>query len=148
MNRATSRTPDASRPPAPRSETVFDLLKERILGFEYLPGAPLTELGIAEELHVSRTPIREALRRLEHEQLVRIVPHKGAMVIGLAEDDVREVYLIRQALEGLRAPDCGVHQRRKSPATGRQSSRSQATSGSGPLRRSLGAGRRVAPHDP
>ena len=84
-------------------EKVCDTLKARILGFEYPPGQPLTELGLAEELNVSRTPIREALRRLEHEQLVQIIPRKGAIVTGISEEDIREVYLIRQGLEGISA---------------------------------------------
>jgi len=58
-------------------------------------------VALAKELKVSRTPIREALRRLEHEQLLRIIPHKGAIVTGLAEADIVEAYLIRQALEGI-----------------------------------------------
>jgi DNA-binding GntR family transcriptional regulator len=84
-----------------RADAVFDALKQRILGFELQPGESLTELGIAEEMQVSRTPIREALRRLEHEQLVQIIPRKGAIVTGISEEDIREVYLIRQALEGI-----------------------------------------------
>jgi DNA-binding GntR family transcriptional regulator len=84
-----------------RADAVFTALKSRILGFKYAPGDALTELGIAEEMQVSRTPIREALRRLEHEELVQIIPRKGAIVTGISEEDIREVYLIRQALEGI-----------------------------------------------
>jgi len=86
-----------------RSEAVFSALKSKILGFEYVPGDSLTEIGIAKELNISRTPIREALRRLEHEQLVQIIPHKGAIVTGISEEDIREVYVIRQGLEGISA---------------------------------------------
>ena len=85
----------------PRPFAVFTLLRDRILGFEYAPGCPLTELALAEELKVSRTPIREALRRLEHEELVKIIPNKGAIVVGISESDVCEAYLMRQALEGI-----------------------------------------------
>lgn len=84
-----------------RSDAVFSALKSKILGFEYAPGEALTELAIAAEMNVSRTPIREALRRLEHEQLVQIIPHKGAIVTRISEEGIREVYLIRQALEGI-----------------------------------------------
>ena len=90
-----------TKPAGVRADAVFATLKQRILGFELRPGESLTELGIAEEMQVSRTPIREALRRLEHEQLVRIIPRKGAIVTGISEEDIREVYLIRQALEGI-----------------------------------------------
>lgn len=85
------------------SDKVFATLKSRILSAEYAPGQPLTELGLAEELQVSRTPIREALRRLEHQHLVQILPRKGAIVTGISEEDINEAYLIRQALEGISA---------------------------------------------
>ncbi|MFZ5833533.1 MAG: GntR family transcriptional regulator [Planctomycetota bacterium] len=85
----------------PRPFAVFSLLRDRILGLEYSPGYPLTELALADELKVSRTPIREALRRLEHEELVKIIPNKGAIVVGISESDVCEAYLMRQALEGI-----------------------------------------------
>jgi DNA-binding GntR family transcriptional regulator len=91
-----------SNPAATSSaDRVFSILKSRILSLEYSPGQPLTELGVAEDLNVSRTPIREALRRLEHEHLVQIIPRKGAVVTGVSEEDIVEVYLIRQALEGI-----------------------------------------------
>ena len=90
-----------SSPGGVRADAVFAALKRRILSFELQPGESLTELGIAEEMQVSRTPIREALRRLEHEQLVQIIPRKGAIVTGISAEDMREVYLIRQDLEGI-----------------------------------------------
>jgi DNA-binding transcriptional regulator YhcF (GntR family) len=116
MSKTTTKTSRDTDPAAPLADTVFSTLKRRILRCELTPGQALTELGIAEELEVSRTPIREALRRLEHEQLVQIIPRKGANVTGLAEHDIREVYLIRQALEGI----CG----RRSPNQPRPRQRS------------------------
>ena len=93
----------ANQPRGLRSDAVFSALKSKILGFEYIPGDSLTEIRIAKELNISRTPIREALRRLEHEHLVQIIPHKGAIVTGISEEDIREVYVIRQGLEGISA---------------------------------------------
>ncbi|QDV62448.1 GntR family transcriptional regulator [Crateriforma conspicua] len=94
----------ASKSLAPTaSDRVFAVLKSRILSAEYSPGQPLTELGVADDLKVSRTPIREALRRLEHEHLVQILPRKGAIVVGISAEDINEAYLIRQALEGISA---------------------------------------------
>ena len=101
MSALNARKIKHKQPGTLRSDAVFGLLKGRILRCEYTPGTPLAEVALANELKVSRTPIREALRRLEHEQLVRIIPHKGAIVTGLAEADIVEAYLIRQALEGI-----------------------------------------------
>lgn len=84
-----------------RADDVFVKLKERILHNKYAPGEALTELGICAEMNVSRTPVREVFRRLESQGLVQIIPHKGAIVVGLTEETIREVYIIRQALEGI-----------------------------------------------
>ena len=61
----------------------------------------LREVSIGEELGVSRTPVREALRQLELEGLVTIVPNKGAYVTGITPQDVNDIYKIRSLLEGL-----------------------------------------------
>lgn len=61
----------------------------------------LREVSIGEELGVSRTPVREALRQLELEGLVTIVPNKGAYVTGITPQDVHDIYKIRSLLEGL-----------------------------------------------
>src|SRR5699024_4318732 len=61
----------------------------------------LREAGIGEELGVSRTPVREALRQLELEGLVTIIPNKGAYVTGISLKDVHDIYMIRSMLEGL-----------------------------------------------
>ena len=61
----------------------------------------LKEIRIGKELGVSRTPVREALRQLELEGLVQIIPNRGAFVTGIQENDVRDIYAIRALLEGL-----------------------------------------------
>ena len=61
----------------------------------------LREVSIGQELGVSRTPVREALRQLELEGLVTIVPNKGAYVTGITPQDVHDIYKIRSLLEGL-----------------------------------------------
>jgi DNA-binding GntR family transcriptional regulator len=68
-----------------------------------LPDEPLSEYQLAIELKMSRTPIREALKRLEHEGLVRFVLNHGAFVCGLSLSDVAEIYEIREQLEGFAA---------------------------------------------
>lgn len=79
--------------------TVYDKIKQDIVLARLHPGEPLLEEDLAERLQVSRTPIREALRKLNHDGLVRIVPNKGAFVRVLTPRDIREIYEIRGALE-------------------------------------------------
>lgn len=80
---------------------VFAKLREDILSGVYKENDELREITIGEELGVSRTPVREALRQLELEGLVRIIPNKGAYVTGITPKDVRDIYVIRSMLEGL-----------------------------------------------
>lgn len=80
---------------------VFQRLREDILTGAYQDGEELREITIGEKLGVSRTPVREALRQLELEGLVTIVPNKGAYVSAITRKDVRDIYKIRSLLEGL-----------------------------------------------
>ncbi len=85
------------------SVEVANIIKERILKGEYHIGEKLIENQIAEELRVSRTPIREALRQLEKEGLVESVPNRGAFVLGLTKQDIEDIYAVRAAVEVLAA---------------------------------------------
>lgn len=80
---------------------VFRKLREDILSGKYKDHEELREISIGEELGVSRTPVREALRQLELEGLVTIIPNKGAYVTGITPKDVHDIYTIRSMLEGL-----------------------------------------------
>ena len=80
---------------------VFQRLREDILNGVYQEHEELREITIGEELGVSRTPVREALRQLELEGLVTIIPNKGAYVTGITAKDVEDIYKIRSQLEGL-----------------------------------------------
>lgn len=80
---------------------VFNKIREDILSGKYNENEELKENTIATELGVSRTPVREALRQLELEGLVNIIPNKGAYVTGISEKDIRDIYVIRSYLEGL-----------------------------------------------
>lgn len=80
---------------------VFSRLREDIITGRYQQGEELKETAVAEEYGVSRTPVREALRQLELEGLVRMVPNKGAYVDGISAKDVLDIYEIRSRLEGL-----------------------------------------------
>ncbi len=82
-------------------ERVFHKIQEDILKGCYKEGEELRELTLSKELGVSRTPVREALRQLELEGLVNIIPNKGAYVQGINGKDVKDIYIIRSLLEGL-----------------------------------------------
>lgn len=82
-------------------ERVYDHLRQEILANRYPPGSLLLEVPLAEELGVSRGPIREALLSLEREGLVEITPRRGAVVITLTKRDFLEAYQVREALEAL-----------------------------------------------
>lgn len=82
---------------------VFHRIREDILSGKYSENEELKEATIGLELGVSRTPVREALRQLELEGLVRIIPNKGAYVTGISDKDTRDIYIIRSYLEGLAA---------------------------------------------
>ncbi len=83
------------------SRVVFNHIRENILSGEYKEGEELREIALAKEIGVSRTPVREALRQLELEGLVSIVPNKGAYVTGITLKDVKDIYEMRASLEGL-----------------------------------------------
>ena len=82
-------------------ELVYQKLRENILNGHYKHGDELRETAVGKEIGVSRTPVREALRQLELEGLVTIIPNRGAFVNGISEQDVQDIYLIRARLEGL-----------------------------------------------
>jgi DNA-binding GntR family transcriptional regulator len=75
-------------------------LRNGILAGDIAPGTRLLEVPLATELGVSRGPVREALRQLEQEGLVEFYPHRGAVVVGVAEAEVETIYGIRALLEG------------------------------------------------
>lgn len=82
---------------------VFTQLQNDILNGLYEPGDSLIETKLSEELGVSRTPVREALRQLELEGLVQSVPNKGVIVKGISAKDIQDIYTIRMLIEGLAA---------------------------------------------
>ncbi len=80
---------------------VFNKIREDILAGNYREKDELREAAISKALGVSRTPVREALRQLELEGLVSIIPNKGAYVNGITAKDIFDIYVIRSYLEGL-----------------------------------------------
>jgi DNA-binding GntR family transcriptional regulator len=101
MMAAAASTSDDVRPPA--SERAYRALKQLILDNQLGPGSLLLELEAAERLGMSRTPVREAMIRLEQEGLVAIRPRHGMRVLPLSPDDMLEIYEVLTGLEAMAA---------------------------------------------
>lgn len=82
-------------------ESVFLALEEEILSGEMKRGEVLTETSLSSRLGVSRTPLRAALHRLSEEGLIEIAPNRSAVVVGIGEEELFDIYKIRMRLEGL-----------------------------------------------
>lgn len=93
----------AIKPIQPIREAVYEQLKMTILSGAYEVNERLLEHDLAAKMNVSRTPVREALRRLESEGLLEALPKQGLVVKSYTDDDIREIYMIREALECLAA---------------------------------------------
>lgn len=85
----------------PLRDVVFNTLRQGILKGDLKPGERLMEIHLANRLGVSRTPIREAIRMLELEGLVTMVPRKGAEVARISKQDLRDVLEVRRSLDSL-----------------------------------------------
>ena len=85
----------------PLRDVVFNTLRKAILKGELKPGERLMEIALADRLGVSRTPVREAMRKLEQEGLVVMFPRRGAQVANITEKDLNDVLEVRIALENL-----------------------------------------------
>ncbi len=85
---------------------IFEKLREDILNGDYSRGDKLVEAKIAEEIGVSRTPVREALKQLELDGLVDNIPNRGVVVTGISEQDIRDIYRIRMAIETISVEWC------------------------------------------
>jgi DNA-binding GntR family transcriptional regulator len=84
-------------------QRAYETLRQAIVSGELAPGTPLAELQLAAQLSLSRTPVREALVNLSQQGLVELVPGRGATVARVLLEDAAEIYLIREALEGMAA---------------------------------------------
>lgn len=94
--------------PANRTELAYELLLKKIMTGHWYPGATLSTYALAEELEISRTPILEALKRLQAEGIVEIIPQIGCRVVQPTARDVAEVFTVRAVLEGLAAETAAV----------------------------------------
>ncbi|WP_017590715.1 GntR family transcriptional regulator [Nocardiopsis ganjiahuensis] len=95
-------SPEPSRVPSLRDQ-VYERLRSRIMDLELPPGHRIVERDTAAELGVSRVPLREALRLLEAEGLIVVVPRQGAMVVSWSREDVVRLFEVREELETLAA---------------------------------------------
>jgi len=82
------------------SEAAYSAVKQLLLSTKYSPGQRVDIEELCQALGVSRTPVFDALNRLEVEGLVEIVPRKGVYLVTLSEEKARELYIVREALEG------------------------------------------------
>lgn len=106
LPRPRART-SLARQPAPvlrvsgtLDQTVYDALFDAVMQGRLKPGERLGEAGLCEQFQVSRTVVRQALRRLAESQIVEIVPNKGATVAAPSPEETREVFEARRAIEG------------------------------------------------
>ena len=82
------------------ADQVFDRLEADILSGKYARGTVLTEMKLCEELGVSRTPVREALKRLEQEHIIEITS-RGIVILGVTEQDLEDIFAVRLQIEGM-----------------------------------------------
>ncbi len=90
------------------ADNVFSAIENQILSGELSKGALVTELKLCEQFGVSRTPVREALMRLKQEGLVEETG-KGAIVVGITQADIEDIYEVRARIEGLVSARCAEH---------------------------------------
>ncbi len=84
-------------------DKAYEMIKEMIINCQLTPGEPISETELMRIVGASRTPIREALNKLEHENLVTIYPKRGIFVTGISIKDVIDIYTIREVVEPLAA---------------------------------------------
>jgi DNA-binding GntR family transcriptional regulator len=115
LSHAPSLSQQASEPLKP--ERVAGLIREKILVDQLQPGMPIRERTLAEELKVSRTPLREALKILAGEGLVELSPRRGATVADPSEEELRQLLKLLGCLEGfagvLACENAGVEEKRE-----------------------------------
>lgn len=124
--RATALQPDTLR------RQIENAVRQAIISGKYEPGVRLIERELCEELGVSRTSLREALRKLEAEKLVEIVPHKGPVVAVISVEEASELYALRGLLEAFAAREFarnGSDEAIKEFARGAEQLRAAAMSG-------------------
>jgi DNA-binding GntR family transcriptional regulator len=100
---ATSRADASATGGRPLVDELADRIRAEVMTGRLEIGARLPQESLASDFEVSRTPVREALRKLESEGLIEVIPNRGAIVRGPTAQEIREAYLVRAELEGLAA---------------------------------------------
>lgn len=98
------------------STQAYAALKARILRNDFSPDEGLSERGLSEALGIGRMPVREAIKLLEREGVLLVVPRRGIFVKRLSPAEVRELYVVRQALEGMASYLCAAQAERSQMA--------------------------------
>ncbi len=100
-----TQTKHNSAPKSSKSlvELAYERVKQRILDNKYYPGFQALEHEVAQDLGMSRTPVREALIRLKHEGLVEMIPRRGVRVVPVLAEDMQEIYDVLTSLESMAA---------------------------------------------
>lgn len=93
----------------PKADEIVDIVQSDIVTGRLPPGSVLRQEQLARSFRVSRTPVREALRRLQAAGLVSLIPHRGARVRSLSLEDTRETFVVRAELESLAAELAATH---------------------------------------
>ena len=86
-----------------QAEYAYEIISKLILEGKIKPGEPLNEIELCKITSTSRTPIREAIGRLAYEKLVKVIPRRGAFVTKFTLEDIRQIYQLREAIEGMAA---------------------------------------------
>lgn len=90
------------------SDEALLRVREMLMSGTLPPGARIREATLAQDLGMSRTPVRDGLRRLESEGLIREIPHQGYIVVEISPEELRDIYRVRSVLEGLAAEQAAV----------------------------------------
>lgn len=82
-----------------KTDSAYDYIKEKIISGEYPPMSDLSEDKLQKELNISRTPVREAILRLEKEDFVYVYPRKGTIITDVTQDLIEDIYQVRRLIE-------------------------------------------------
>lgn len=99
MPRTAKGTTKAAKRPADVVDRVYNQIRELAINYRFRPGERVNEVELAQRFNVSRTPVRQALSRLAHEEFVSLVPNRGFYAREIAPSDVKQIYEFRAMLE-------------------------------------------------
>ena len=109
MSRMADTDTDHKDAWSPVADNALERLSQAILRGEFAPGAKISEPDIAKRWGISRGPLREAIRRLEERNLVTRTPRLGARVVILSDERIQQIFIVREAIEGMAARQAALH---------------------------------------